>query len=139
MSRSDALAEFLKSTATALGGSNVSTPSGAVSNSSQEKSKYLLKVGIETEVYFPSSDTREKTFISIPQPLYLDSMKQNTVTGEGDFQCVLANGNKLLASLLKKAETLKPGEEYVTNLKVKLYRRKESNAQETSETFDDLI
>ncbi len=138
MARSDALNEFLKTTAKALGGSNIIAPNGAIANT-QEKSKYLLKVGVETDVYFPSSDTKETAFISIPQALFLDSMKQNTVTGEGDYQCLLTNGNKLLASLLKKAETLKPGEEYVTNLKVKLYRRKETNTQETSETFDNLI
>lgn len=140
MSRSsDALNEYIKAAAI-LGGSNVVTPvnNGAVANV-QEKSKFLLKVGVETEVYYPSTDTKEKAFISVPQPLYLDTMRQNTVSGEGDFQCILANGNKLLGSLLKKAETLKPGEEYVTNLKVVLYRRKESNTQETSETFDDLI
>lgn len=138
-SSANALNEFIK-TATTLGGNNVVTPvtNGAVPNV-QEKSKFLLKVGVETEVYFPSTDTREKAFISVPQPLYLDTMRQNTVSGEGDFQCLLANGNKLLGSLLKKAESLKPGEEYVTNLKVVLYRRKEANAQETSETFDDLI
>jgi hypothetical protein len=108
---------------------------------SQEKSKsnYLIKVGVEKEVYVSVTDKMEKMFIALPQPLYLDGMKKNQVSGEGEFQTLLANGNSLLESLLRKANTLKPGEECVTKLQVRIYRRKDEKPTVTGESFDDDI
>ena len=103
------------------------------------KSKYLVKVGVTRKFLVPSTDTQVEGFISLPQPLYLDGMKPNNVSGETEYAAQLACGNTLLEQLLKKAETLKPGEEISTQLEVKIYRKKEEVSQTADMDFTDLF
>lgn len=88
-----------------------------------EKANFYLKVGIEKL----NQETDEMEFISLPQPLYLDTMKKSTVSGEGQFQDLLLKGNDLLDEILAGAKIhLQPGETKELNLKVVLCRRKTS-------------
>lgn len=91
-------------------------------------SEFYLLVG--KKVLNPETDEIE--FIQIPQPLYLDTMKRNTVSGEGAFQELLLAQNDLLDDLLDNAKVyLKPGEQIEDDeLIVKICRKKAS--QETN-------
>ena len=108
-------------------------------NADRPKSKFYLKVGVNQEFYVPSTDNKTKAFIALPQPLYLDGMKKNQINGESEYATQLACGNSLLEALLKKAETLKPGEEITTKLEVRIYRRKEEVSQTADVKFDNLF
>lgn len=91
--------------------------------SADNKADFYLKVGVDKH----NSETDEIEFISLPQPLYLDTMKKSTVSGEGQFQDLLLKGNDLLDEILAGARMhLKPGETKELNLKVILCRRKSS-------------
>lgn len=110
------------------------------STETKEKSKFYLKVGAVKKVYVEETDTTSELFVALPQPLYLDNMKKNLVNGKSEFATMLANGNALLEQLLKKAEALKPGEEFSTKLEVRIYRRKENDTPQTGEVdFSDVI
>lgn len=104
----------------ALGVSN----STIVSNgNNMVKSDFYLKVGIPCL----NQETDEVEFVSLPQPLYLDTMKKSSVSGEGQFQDLLLKGNDLLDQILAEAKIhLQPGETKELNLKVVLCRRKTS-------------
>lgn len=87
------------------------------------KSDFYLKIGIETV----DPETDELQFISLPQPLYLDTMPKSQIRGEGQFQEILCKGNDLLDEILAGARMhLKPGETKELNLKVILCHRKKS-------------
>lgn len=105
----------------------------------EKKSKFFVRIGITKKFLVPSTDTQVEGFIALPQPLYLDGMKKNTVNGESEYATQLACGNALLEQLLKKAENLKPGEDFETQLKVRIYRRKEDVAQTSEMDFSDVI
>lgn len=94
---------------------------GATNPDEFTKSEFYLRVG--QEILNQESDSM--VFISLPQPLYLDSMRKNRVSGEGEFQDLLDGGNDLLNQLLEEAATqLEPGESKEIPLKVVLCRRK---------------
>ena len=87
------------------------------------KSEFYLKFG----QYQHNKETDELDFVSIPQPLYLDTMAKNQIRGEGAFQELLCDGNDLLEDLLNYAKVnLKPGEDEDIELTVKLCRKKSS-------------
>lgn len=93
------------------------------------KSDFYLKIGMETV----DPETDELQFISLPQPLYLDTMPRSQIRGEGQFQELLCKGNDLLEEILAGARIhLKPGETKELKLKVILCRRKTS--QEANHT-----
>jgi hypothetical protein len=86
----------------------------------KEKSEFFLKVGV-----YATNESDQVDFISLPFPLYLDSMKPSEIKGEGEYQDLLAEGNKMLEDLMKYArESLKPGESKEVGFKVRLYRAK---------------
>lgn len=108
-------------------------------NNEKTKSKYFIRIGTTKKFVVPSNDMTVEGFISLPQCLYLDGMKKNTINGDSEYATQLACGNTLLEQLLKKAETLKPGEDFETQLKVRIFRRKEDVAQTTQMDFSDVI
>lgn len=113
-----------------------------LNNTNQEekpKSDFILQVGIEKEFYVPSTDSKVKGFIALPQPLYLDGMRKNQVNGDSEFATQLACGNSLLEAILKKVDSLKPGEEMTTNLQVRIRRRKEDVSQTADMNFDEIF
>lgn len=105
----------------------------------KEKSKYFIRIGVTKKFLVPSTDTQVEGFISLPQVLYLDGMKPNNVNGDSEYAAQLACGNTLLEQLLKKAEELEPGGELVTQLQVKIVRRKEEVAQTADIDFSDIF
>lgn len=103
-------------------------------NNGQQKSEYMLLIG--TKVLNDATDEYE--FVSLPQPVGLDTMKAANVAGEGDFQEMLCKRNDLLEQLLGFAkDELNPGDEREVELTVKIYRRKASQAvKHTKVTFN---
>lgn len=89
----------------------------------KEKAEYYLIIGTNI-----TDEDGEKIFISLPQPLGLDTMQKSRINGEGDFQESLCRGNDLLEALLAHAKnSLEPGEAMeVAELTVKIKRRKVS-------------
>lgn len=102
-------------------------------NSSEPvKSEFFIKIGKE----HLNSNNDKIELITLPQPLFLDSMKKNEIYGTGDFQEALCAGNDLLDQILKLAQNdLQPGEEAELDLKVIVCRRKTSQTSE-HETVD---
>ena len=95
--------------------------SNNTSNSQQtQKSEYMLLIGTN----FLNEETDQYEFISLPQPVGLDTMKMANVSGEGEFQELLCKRNDLLEQLLKLAKEINPGETQEVKLSVKIYRRK---------------
>lgn len=110
------------------------------STENKEKSKFYIKIGATKKIYTEETDTTSELFVTLPQPLYLDSMKKNLINGKSEYANMLANGNALLEQLLKKAESLKPGEDFTTHLEVRVYRRKENDTPQTGDVdFSDVI
>lgn len=94
---------------------------GATNPDELIKSEFYIRVGLEAV----NPETDKMDFISLPQPLYLDSMKKNRILGEGEFPELLSKGNALLDQILAQAnEMLEPGETKEMKLKVILCRRK---------------
>ena len=90
-----------------------------------DKSEYMILVG--QNVLNPETDEYE--FVSLPQPLGIDTMKKAQVTGEGSFQELLCKRNDLLEGLLDFAKkNLNPGDSKDVELTVKIYRKKASQA-----------
>lgn len=89
-----------------------------------QKAEYMLAIGMEVT----NEDTGEVEFISLPQPVALDTMKKSNVFGEGDFQEKLCKGDDLLESLLNYAQkNLNPGDSQdITSLKIRLFRKKKN-------------
>ena len=89
-----------------------------------QKAEYMLAIGME----ITNEDTGEVEFISLPQPVALDTMKKSNVFGEGDFQEKLCKGDDLLECLLDYAQkNLNPGDSQdITTLKVRLFRKKKN-------------
>ena len=89
-----------------------------------QKAEYMLAIGME----ITNEDTGEVEFISLPQPVALDTMKKSNVFGEGDFQEKLCKGDDLLESLLNYAQkNLNPGDSQdITSLKIRLFRKKKN-------------
>lgn len=89
-----------------------------------QKAEYMLAIGMEVI----NEDTGEVEFISLPQPVALDTMKKSNVFGEGDFQEKLCKGDDLLESLLDYAQkNLNPGDSQdITSLKIRLFRKKKN-------------
>ena len=89
-----------------------------------QKAEYMLAIGME----ITNEDTGEVEFISLPQPVALDTMKKSNVFGEGDFQEKLCKGDDLLESLLDYAQkNLNPGDSQdITSLKIRLFRKKKN-------------
>lgn len=105
-------------------------------NNNQQKSEYMLLVG--TKVLNEATDEYE--FISLPQPVGLDTMKASNVSGEGDFQEMLCKRNDLLEQLLALAKNeLNPGDEREVKLTVKIYRRKQSQAVKHTKVKFNLL
>lgn len=92
------------------------------SNNSQnnQKSEYMLLIGTN----YLNEETDEYEFVSLPQPVGLDTMKMASVSGEGEFQELLCKRNDLLEQLIKLAKEVNPGESQEVKLTVKIYRRK---------------
>lgn len=92
--------------------------------SQNQKAEYMLAIGMEVT----NEDTGEVEFISLPQPVALDTMKKSNVFGEGDFQEKLCKGDDLLESLLDYAQkNLNPGDSQdITSLKIRLFRKKKN-------------
>ena len=103
------------------------------------KSKFFVKVGCVKKFTVPSTDTTVEGFVSLPQALFLDGMRKNQVNGESEYATQLACGNSLLGALLKQAGKLKPGEEMVTKLQVRIYRKKEEVEQTAEMDFSDMF
>ena len=94
-------------------------------NVKADKSEYMILVG--QNVLNPETDEYE--FVSLPQPLGIDTMKKAQVTGEGSFQELLCKRNDLLEGLLDFAKkNLNPGDSKDVELTVKIYRKKASQA-----------
>lgn len=104
---------------------NNSSATEVTKNQTQnQKAEYMLAIGIE----ITNEDTGEVEFISLPQPVALDTMKKSNVFGEGDFQEKLCKGDDLLESLLNYAQkNLNPGDSQdITSLKIRLFRKKKN-------------
>lgn len=94
-------------------------------NTKTDKSEYMILVG--QNVLNPETDEYE--FVSLPQPLGIDTMKKANVQGEGSFQELLCKRNDLLEGLLEFAKmNLNPGDSKDIELTVKIYRKKASQA-----------
>ncbi len=108
--------------------SNISENSRRNSYGSSDdfKSEFQLQVGYDKE----NEEKPEPDFVKVPQPLFLDTMKPNTISGEGEFQELLCLGNDLREQLLEIAKAkLAPGESMeIPGLKVRLYRKRSSQA-----------
>lgn len=106
-------------------------------NSNQKpKSEYMLLIG--TKVLNEATDEYE--FISLPQPVGIDTMQAANVSGEGDFQELLCKRNDLLEQLLAFAkDELNPGDERELELTVKIYRRKASQAVKHSKVTFNFV
>lgn len=98
-----------------------SNPEAKVQN---QKAEYMLSIGMEVT----NEETGEVEFISLPQPVALDTMKKSNIFGEGDFQEKLCKGDDLLESLLNYAQkNLNPGDSQdITTLKIRLFRKKKN-------------
>lgn len=94
---------------------------GSATPAKKEKAEYLLLIGMD----MPNEETGEVDFVTLPQPMGLDTMRKSNVYGEGDFQEKLCKGDDLLESLLEYAQnTLQPGEsQQILELKVRIYRK----------------
>lgn len=104
-------------------GAEVQVTDNSRSNPNQDRAEFYAKVG-QT---FVNPETDEIEFISLPQALFIDTMKKNKVSGEGQFQEMLLKGNDLLTQLIMFAQAnLEPGEYRDLKLTVRLYRRKRS-------------
>ena len=104
---------------------NNSSATEVTKNQTQnQKAEYMLAIGME----ITNEDTGEVEFISLPQPVALDTMKKSNVFGEGDFQEKLCKGDDLLESLLDYAQkNLNPGDSQdITSLKIRLFRKKKN-------------
>ena len=104
---------------------NNSSATEVIKNQTQnQKAEYMLAIGME----ITNEDTGEVEFISLPQPVALDTMKKSNVFGEGDFQEKLCKGDDLLESLLNYAQkNLNPGDSQdITSLKIRLFRKKKN-------------
>lgn len=104
---------------------NNSSATEVTKNQTQnQKAEYMLAIGME----ITNEDTGEVEFISLPQPVALDTMKKSNVFGEGDFQEKLCKGDDLLESLLNYAQkNLNPGDSQdITSLKIRLFRKKKN-------------
>lgn len=104
-------------------------------NTDNQKSEIFLKVGYDRYNEELSMDE----FVSVPMPLFLDTMKPNTISGEGSFQELLCLGNDLLEQLIQQAKaSLAPGESKELKLKVVICRRKASQADNHQKVKVDL-
>ena len=104
---------------------NNNSATEVIKNQAQnQKAEYMLAIGMEVT----NEDTGEMEFISLPQPVALDTMKKSNVFGEGDFQEKLCKGDDLLESLLAYAQkNLNPGDSQdITSLKIRLFRKKKN-------------
>lgn len=104
---------------------NNNSATEVIKNQTQnQKAEYMLAIGMEVT----NEDTGEVEFISLPQPVALDTMKKSSVFGEGDFQEKLCKGDDLLESLLDYAQkNLNPGDSQdITSLKIRLFRKKKN-------------
>jgi len=90
------------------------------SNDEFQTSEYGLRIGQE----WINPDTEQEEFVSLPGVMWLDTMKKNKVSGEGEFQELLLHGNDLLVAVQDFGKTLAPGECRELNLKVQVFRRK---------------
>lgn len=115
---------------------NNSNTNNGNANTKTDKSEYMILVG--QNVLNPETDEYE--FVSLPQPLGIDTMKKASVQGEGSFQELLCKRNDLLEDLLKFAkESLNPGETKEVELTVKIYRKKASQAVKHSKVTFNFI
>lgn len=80
--------------------------------------------GVRIGTAFFNEDNEQEEFVSLPGVLWLDTMKKNRVSGEGDFQELLLHGNDLLDAVMDEAKTLAPGEVKELKLTVQVFRRK---------------
>ena len=85
------------------------------------KADYFLTIGVER-----TNEAGEVEFITLPQPLGIDTMKKREVNGTGEFQEKLLTGNDLLEDLIAFAKkNLNPGDQrMMVGFKVMLNRRK---------------
>lgn len=92
-------------------------------NNEKQTAEYFLVIGANLQ-----DEEGNKMFVSLPQPLGLDTMKKSEIKGVGDFQERLCYGNDLLENLLNFAKThLEPGEDLETQeLTVRIKRRQTS-------------
>ena len=108
---------------------------GAGTNDKKE-SEFYLNIGTEQlNVY-----TDEMVFVTLPQKLFLDTMKKNTIFGESEKNFAYRAGNLMLDRVIEKAEaTLKPGEfmELPVKFKIRVYRKGEA-VDQTSEDIADM-
>lgn len=104
-------------------------------NSDYTKSEFSIQIGYEKA----NEEKPEPDRVTLPQPLFLDNMKPNTISGEGEFQELLCCGNDLLEDILDKARAkLAPGECKELPLKVWVYRKKTSQVENHQKVKVDL-
>ena len=108
---------------------------GAGTNEKKE-SEFYLNIGMDKV----NVHTDEMIFVTLPQKLFLDTMKKNTIFGDSEKNFAYRAGNLMLDRIIEKAkETLKPGEfmELPVNFKIRVYRKGEL-VEQTSEDIADM-
>lgn len=93
----------------------------------REPSQFWLNVGVETE-------DEEYPFLSVPMGIPLDSVQPLKVSGKNEkFKQFRAAQNDLLSQIMEIAQSLKPGEDAVINLKAQVRRIDDAQPQTISE------
>ena len=108
---------------------------GAGTNEKKE-SEFYLNIGMDKV----NVHTDEMIFVTLPQKLFLDTMKKNTIFGDSEKNFAYRAGNLMLDKIIEKAkETLKPGEfmELPVNFKIRVYRKGEP-VEQASEDIADM-
>lgn len=104
--------------------------------SEKKESEFYLNIGMEKV----NTYTDEMVFVTLPQKLFLDTMKKNTIFGDSEKNFAYRAGNLMLDKVIEKAEeTLKPGEfmELPVTFKIRVYRKGDP-ADQTSEDIADM-
>ena len=99
----------------------------------KKESEFYLNIGMDKV----NVHTDEMIFVTLPQKLFLDTMKKNTIFGDSEKNFAYRAGNLMLDRIIEKAkETLKPGEfmELPVNFKIRVYRKGELVEQ----TYEDI-
>lgn len=108
---------------------------GAGTNEKKE-AEFYLNIGMDKV----NIHTDEMIFVTLPQKLFLDTMKKNTIFGDSEKNFAYRAGNLMLDRIIEKAkETLKPGEfmELPVNFKIRVYRKGEP-VEQASEDIADM-
>lgn len=108
----------------------------ATGTSEKKESEFYLNIGMDKL----NVHTDEMVFVTLPQKLFLDTMKKNTIFGDSEKNFAYRVGNLMLDRIIEKAEeTLKPGEymELPVNFKIRVYRKGDP-VEQASEDIADM-